>query len=308
MDTETTKSVETMRDFARFFTKKAGVLNELLLESNYGLTEARIIYELNDRQETSAKELATDLELDPGYMSRVLRKFEKQDLIIRQKSDADGRRQLISLSRKGHEEFAILDRRSVRLFGALLKQLTSEKQAQLLTSMNNIQSLLTTPEVSLAPYLLRPHRPGDMGWIIQAHGRIYAEEFGWDNSFEGLVAEIAANFIKNFDAKSECCWMAEKDGQIIGSSVVVRADDTTAKLRLVIVDPAARGLGVGLRLVDECIHFARRAGYSKITLWTNDNLHAAIKVYQKLGFTLVSEEAHHSFGKDLTGQYWQLDL
>ncbi|MEH6477073.1 MAG: GNAT family N-acetyltransferase [Sneathiella sp.] len=193
-------------------------------------------------------------------------------------------------------------------FGNLLEDLNLLDQSKLLSAMEEIQTLLGRQDENAQAYQLRSHRPGDMGWIIGAHGRLYSEEYGWDDTFEAMVAKIAAEFIENFDPKSECCWIAERAGRNIGSAMVVKEDETTAKLRLVIVDPDARGLGVGVKLVEECLNFSRRAGYSKITLWTNDNLHAAIGIYKNLGFKLAGEEPHHSFGADLVGQYWQLDL
>ncbi|OUR77199.1 MarR family transcriptional regulator [Alphaproteobacteria bacterium 46_93_T64] len=301
-------NVEAVRAFTRFYTKKAGVLNELLLESNFGLTEARILYELQTKDQTTAKNLGQELDLDPAYISRVLKKFEKSGLIARKPSSLDRRKQVIFLSDQGKREYKVLDDKSTQLFHDLISELDTENQGKLLSAMNEIRSLLEDDKSSSSSYLLRPHRPGDMGWIIQAHGRTYAEEYGWDETFEAMVAKIAAAFIENFDVKSDCCWIAEKSGQAIGSAVVVREDRETAKLRLVIVDPKARGLGVGVRLVEECINFSRRAGYLKMILWTNDNLYAAIAVYKKLGFKLIRQKPHHSFGKDLVGQIWQLDF
>lgn len=302
------KNVDAVRSFTRFYTKKAGVLNEQLLQSKFGLTEARILYELSARRKLSAKDLAEDLELDPAYVSRVFKKFEKSGYISRTTSSEDKRKFYIRLTIKGQAEFDVLDNRSASLFNDLIAKLNDSEQVQMLSAMNVIQNLLEKPETKPSPYLLRPHRTGDMGWIIGAHGRIYSEEYGWDDTFEAMVAEIASNFLRNFDPKSECCWIAEKDGRQIGSAMTVRENEDTAKLRLVIVDPDARGLGVGVRLVQECIHFSKRAGYSKMVLWTNDNLHAAIAVYRKLGFKLDREEPHHNFGKDLIGQIWSLDL
>lgn len=280
----------------------------MLLGSPFGLTEARILYELASSDRLLAKELASDLDIDAGYLSRVLKKFEAQNLITRKTSQTDRRQQFIVLTAQGREEFNILNRKSAQLFGDMLKQLQSDEQSQLIVAMKTIQSLLDETKANPEPYILRTHQPGDMGWIVQMHGRFYAEEYGWDETFEALVAEITSTFLTNFDAKSECCWIAEKQGHNVGSAMVVRADETTAKLRLVIVDPAARGLGIGQRLVEECIRFATRAQYRKMTLWTQGNLLAAIGIYQKLGFQLVREEAHHSFGHDLNGQYWSLDL
>jgi len=301
-------AVNKVRGFTRFYTKKAGVLNELLLNSNYGLTEARILHELNALGQTTAKHLVAELELDPAYVSRVLKKFEKSGLVARTQSDKDKRLQVIALTDGGKNEYLALNEKSAQLFGSLLEDLNLLDRSKLLSAMDEIQALLGRHDENAQAYQLRSHRPGDMGWIIGAHGRLYSEEYGWDDTFEAMVAKIAAEFIENFDPKSECCWIAERAGRNIGSAMVVKENEATAKLRLVIVDPDARGLGVGVKLVAECINFSRQAGYSKMTLWTYDNLHAAIGIYKKLGFKLAGEEAHHSFGADLVGQYWQLDL
>ncbi len=300
--------VAAFRAFTRFYTRKSGVLHEMLLNSPYGLTEARVLYELANRSEVSARELSFDLGLDAGYVSRVLKKFEKHHLITREVSQQDRRQQLIVLTATGRDEFDDLNVKSAQLFGTMLEKLNHDEQTRLIAAMNTIKNLLDEKKANPSPYLLRPHRPGDMGWIVQNHGQIYSEEYGWDDSFEALVAEIVSAFLTNFDAKSDCCWIAEKDGRNVGSAMIVRADETTAKLRLVIVDPAARGYGIGVRLVQECIRFSKRTGYKTMTLWTQKNLHSAIAIYKKLGFQLVREDTHHSFGHDLVGQYWSLDL
>jgi len=300
--------VAAVRAFTRFYTHKTGVLNERLLGSSLGLTEARILYELANRDNASAKDLSIDLDLDAGYVSRVLKKFKKRDLICRETSPHDRRRQTIALTTTGHRQFNTLNLISAQLFGDLLKKLINQEQSQLITAMNTITALLDENQISPAPFILRPHRPGDMGWIVQAHGCFYTEEYGWDETFEALVAEIVSTFLSNFDTSSDCCWIAEKDGSKVGCSMVVRADKTTAKLRLVLVDPTAWGYGIGIHLVKECIRFSKRAGYNKMTLWTQANLHAAITIYKKLGFKLIKEEAHHSFGHDLLGQNWTLEL
>lgn len=300
--------VAAFRAFTRFYTGKSGVLHERLLNSRFGLTEARVLYELANRDKISARTLSSDLGLDAGYVSRVLKKFENHHLITRETSTHDRRQQLIVLTPAGREEFDNLNVKSAQLFGAMLQKLNHGDQLRLIAAMSTVETLLDETKPKPSPYLLRPHRPGDMGWIVQTHGEIYTEEYCWDDTFEALVAEIAAAFLTNFDSQYECCWIAEKDGRNVGSAMVVRADETTAKLRLVIVDPSARGNGIGVRLVEECIRFAKKSRYDKITLWTQKNLHSAIAIYIKLGFQLVQEEAHHSFGQDLIGQYWSLDL
>lgn len=297
-----------MRHFTRFYTQKAGVLKEALLGSKYNLTEARLLYELDDRLNCSAKELAEDLELDPGYLSRTLSKLQKQGLVEKTRSPLDGRRQLLFLTAKGKAEFETLDQLSSDLFAGLLNELSTHDQERLLGNMQSIERLLSPREKTSAPFLIRPHRPGDMGWIISAHGRIYFEEYGWNSDFEADVAEIAKDFLRNFKPGREICFLAEQDSHVLGSAMVVEADQDTAKLRLVILDKAARGSGMGKKLVQECISFARNAGYSKMTLWTNKNLIAAVELYKRLGFSLIEEEPHHSYGHDLIGQYWSLDL
>ncbi|MCG8492800.1 MAG: helix-turn-helix domain-containing GNAT family N-acetyltransferase [Sneathiellales bacterium] len=307
------KRVARVREFSRFYTRKAGVLNEMLLDSNFGLTEARVMYELNNRTNPTAKELATDLDLDPAYISRLLKKIEKMGVIERRPAPHDGRQQMITLTEKGREEAQMLENRSMNLFGKLIGELTEKDQLSLLGAMEQITSLLDQETVLQKDqddpaFLLRPHRPGDLGWIVSAHGRIYAEEYGWDDSFEALVASIASDFLNNYKEGREFCWIAEKNGETIGSAVVVEEDEITAKLRLVIVDPKARGLKAGLKLVEQCMRSAKKAGYEQMSLWTNDNLTAAINIYKKLGFELIEEEPHHSFGHDLVGQYWKRSL
>ncbi len=307
-DNALTERSTYMRQFTRFYTQKAGVLNEALLGSPYTLTEARLIYELATRTNITARQLCADLELNPGYISRCLKKLEQKKLIIRTVDATDRRQYSLSLSEIGIAEFKKLDQKSSALFQNILADLNPKDQSKLISAMRQIEGLLKPEENHQPPIILRPHKPGDMGWIIKAHAEIYAAEYGWNIEFEQLVAEIAAQFLKNFKPEREICWIAELAGEQIGSAMIVEEDKDTAKLRLVILDPAARGLGVGQRLVEQCIDFARTAGYSRITLWTNSNLHAAIRIYEKLGFTLQSEEPHHSFGKDLVGQLWSRDL
>jgi len=313
MTTTQEDRVSRVREFSRYYTRKAGVLNEMLLDSNFGLTEARVMYELNNRTTPTAKELAVDLDLDPAYISRLLKKIEKMGVIERHPSPHDRRQQMIMLTEKGREEAQMLENRSMKLFGKMIGDLAEEDQQALLDAMDQITRLLEQEdekaEMPEKPaFILRPHRPGDMGWIVSAHGRIYAEEYDWDDSFEALVASIASEFLNNFKEGREFCWIAEKDGETVGSAVVVEEDQKTAKLRLVIVDPKARGLKAGLKLVEQCMRSAKEAGYEQISLWTNANLTAAINIYKKLGFKLIEEEPHHSFGHDLVGQYWKRSL
>ncbi|HZS84086.1 MAG TPA: bifunctional helix-turn-helix transcriptional regulator/GNAT family N-acetyltransferase [Stellaceae bacterium] len=300
--------IALMRRFNRFYTAKIGVLREGLLDSAFPLPEARVLYELANRERPVAAELAKDLGLDPGYLSRILRGFERRGLLSRQPSPEDGRRSLLSLTEAGRQAFAPLDARSRSEIGAMLVGLSAGEQRRLIEAMRTIESLLGAVTKGKPPYLLRPHRPGDMGWIVHRQAVLYAEEYGWDEQFEALIAEIAAGFIKRFDPKRERCWIAEREGEIVGSVFLVKKSATAAKLRLLYVEPEARGLGIGSRLVAECIRFARQVGYRKITLWTNSILVAARHIYEAAGFRLVGEEAHHSFGHDLVAETWELRL
>lgn len=307
-ETDFPARVEAVRRFNRFYTRQIGVLQEGLLQSPFSLTEARVLYELAHQKETTATALGEELGLDAGYLSRILRGFQKQGLIDKKPSETDGRQSLLRLTASGKKAFARIDKDSQREIGAMLQSLPAAGQSRLIEAMGTIEELLGARPEPRVPYILRPHQPGDMGWVVQLHGALYAKEYGWDEQFEALIAEIVAQFLRSFDPKRERCWIAEKDGENVGSVFLVRESDTVAKLRLLLVDPKARGLGIGARLVDECTRFARQVGYRKITLWTNSVLHAARRIYEAACFRLVHEEAHHSFGHDLTGQTWELDL
>jgi DNA-binding MarR family transcriptional regulator/GNAT superfamily N-acetyltransferase len=300
--------VEAVRRFNRFYTLQIGVLREGLSKTPFSLTEGRVLWELAHREETTAAGLGRELGLDAGYLSRILNGFQKQGLIDRRPSKADGRQSLLRLAHKGREAFAVLDGSTRAEIAAMLGGLPAPDQGRLIRAMETIRELLGPPAENKAPYLIRTHQPGDMGWVVHRHGVLYAEEYGWDERFEALVARIVAQFIEGFDPKRERCWIAEKDGGIVGSVFLVKESETVAKLRLLLVEPKARGLGLGGRLVDECIRFARRAGYKKMVLWTNDVLVAARRIYERAGFRLVHEEPHHSFGSDLVGQTWELEL
>jgi DNA-binding MarR family transcriptional regulator/N-acetylglutamate synthase-like GNAT family acetyltransferase len=304
-DKDFDRRVGVVRRFNRFWTRQIGVLREGYLESRFSLTEVRVLFELAHREETTASELGGELGLDAGYLSRLLGGFEKGGLIHKRPSEADGRRSLLRLTEQGLETFAPLDARSRSDIGAILGSLTVAEQERLVGAMRTIEGLLSEEEGS---YLLRPHESGDMGWVVYRHGVLYAGEYGWDERFEALVAEIVAKFIREYDPKLERCWMAERDGENVGCVFLVKQSEEIARLRLLLVEPQARELGIGSRLVEECIRFARRAGYQKITLWTNDVLYAARRIYQGVGFRLVHEEPHHSFGHDLVGQTWELEL
>ncbi len=302
-------AVAAIRRFNRLYTKQIGVLNEHLLKSSYSLTEVRVLYELANSGSTTATALGDELSLDPGYLSRMLRKFQDNGLLERTASEADARNILLSLTEKGREEFAPLNASSDAEVAAMLSKLTVEQQHQLLGSMQRIERLLQLDRTQKSePYLLRQHQPGDMGWVVHRHGVLYAQEYGWDERFEALVAEIAAAFVQNYDPKCERCWIAEREGEIVGSVFLVKKDDEVAKLRLLLVEPSARGLGIGKRLVDECVRFARQVGYKKITLWTQSNLTAARNIYERANFQLVSQQKHKSFGTELVAETWDLNL
>ncbi|HKE56686.1 MAG TPA: helix-turn-helix domain-containing GNAT family N-acetyltransferase [Pyrinomonadaceae bacterium] len=302
-------NTDAVRHFNRFYTRHIGVLNEGLLASPFSLTEARVIYELAQRGSATATELGNELELDPGYLSRIIRNFEQRRLVNKKAAKTDARQSVLSLTARGRKEFAKLNQLSRNQVDALLHSLSVLDQKRLLAAMKTIEEVLDgAPADEKLSYILRLPQAGDMGWVVQANGTLYAQEYGWDESYEALVAKIVADFVKNLDAKKERCWIAEKDGQNVGSVFLVKESDQVAKLRLLIVDPKARGLGIGKRLVAECTRFARQAGYKKITLWTNSVLLAARKIYQQAGYKLVKEEKHHSFGHDLVGETWELEL
>jgi len=300
--------IAAVRRFNRFYTRRIGVLQEGLLRSPFSLTEARVLYELAHREDATASALVRDLGLDAGYLSRLLKGFEERGLIRRAASPLDARQSLLSLTTLGRAAFAPLDHRSQDEIGAMLRALPAPAQNRLVEDMAEIETLLGERPAPAVPYILRPHRPGDLGWIVHRHGALYAGEYGWDDSFEALVAEIAAKFLRDFDARRERCWIAEREGEILGSVMVVRQSDEVAKLRLLLVEPHARGLGVGRRLVAECIAFARQAGYRRITLWTQRGLDAARRIYEHAGFRLASEHRHRSFGRDLVAQTWEMQL
>jgi DNA-binding MarR family transcriptional regulator/GNAT superfamily N-acetyltransferase len=300
--------VEAIRRFNRLFTRWIGVLREGLLHSSYSLTEARVLFELANREELSASELVRELGLDPGYMSRTLGGLERQGLVEKVRSETDGRRRILSLTAEGEEAFEVLDSRSREEVSEMLGGLSEEEQRRLLEAMRTIEGIFEKGLKFSEPFVLRPHEPGDMGWVVYRHGVLYAGEYGWDERFEALVARIVADFIDGYDPKKERCWIAEMGGDRVGCVFVVKASDTVAKLRLLLVEPEARGVGLGSRLVEECIRFARNRGYEKLTLWTNSVLDAARHIYEEHGFVLVEEEEHHSFGHDLVGQNWELAL
>ena len=306
--TQFEQRIASVRQFNRFYTERIGVLAEGLLESPFSLTEARVLYELANREKPVSSDLVRDLGLDSGYLSRILRNFESRRMLERETSQTDGRQRLLSLTAYGREVFVPLDACSREKIGALIRELRESDQQRLVEAMQSIESILGRPKRTAPAYLLREPRAGDLGWVIQRHGAIYAQEYGWNEEFEALVAEVVANFIRNFDAQEERCWIVERDCENVGSVLVVRASEKVAQLRLLLVEPSARGLGIGSRLVEECLRFARQSGYERMTLWTNNVLLAARRIYERAGFRMTAEEPHHSFGHDLIGETWEMDL
>ncbi len=309
--------IEALRGFNRFYTHRIGALHEGLLHTTFSLTESRLLWELAHRGSTTAATLARELELDAGYLSRLLRGFKQRGLVKTLRSKDDGRHLLLTLTAAGRRAFAPLDERSRNEVGALLGTLTEPQQQQLLQALATVRRLLgDAPRAPPPAFILRPHRAGDIGWVISRHGALYAQEYGWDMRFEALVGQIASRFVEQFDAAREACWIAERDGANVGSAFLVQARDEAtnapepgvAQLRMLLVEPSARGLGLGAALVDACEGFARRRGYQTIRLWTNSNLVAARGIYRKAGYQLVASEVHHSFGHDLVGETWELGL
>lgn len=306
MNATTDARVDALRAFSRSYTRVLRVLDEGLLETPYSLTEARILYELAHLDVMDAVALRRELGLDAGYLSRIVRRFEVDGLVIQRRSPVDARRQVLQMTPHGRDVFAVLDARSAEQARALLSALDDDSQRRLVAAMATVRRALEPS--STAPVALRAPGPGDFGWVVARHGAIYADEFGWDATFEALVARIVADYVDQHDAAREAAWIATIDGDNAGCVFCVHKDDATAQLRLLLVEPDARGRGVGSLLVDACIDFARQAGYQRITLWTNDVLVAARRIYEAAGFRLINEVPHSSFGVDLVGQNWQLEL
>ena len=299
--------LDAVRGFNRFYTNKLGLLAKGYLDTDYTLTEARILYEIGARKRLSATELNRELGLDPAYLSRILKKFREAGFIENEPDPADGRSQILTVTTKGRAEFEMLGELSRRQIAADLDGIEDTRRQALIGAMNTIRATLD-PSMPAGPAIIRPHRVGDIGWIIEAQAKAYTAEYGWNEKFEGLVAEVAGKFLTNFNPERERCWIAERNGQRVGSIVAADGGDGIAKLRLLYLSPEARGLGLGRMLVEECIRFAKLAGYRQISLWTNDILTAAIHIYMKAGFRLVSEERHAMFGPECNGQTWVLDL
>jgi DNA-binding MarR family transcriptional regulator/GNAT superfamily N-acetyltransferase len=299
--------VAAVRAFNRFYTARIGVLRDGLLRTPHSLTEARVLYELGQRDVTEVADLRREMDIDAGFLSRLLARLQGDGLVARERSTDDARRHRIRLTEEGRAAFTELDRRSADEIGAVLDALPEDDQRRLVAAMDTVQQVLTQAPPS-AGFVLRGPRPGDLGWIVEAHGRLYAREYGWDETFEALVARIVADYANEHDPRREAAWIAEVDGEPAGCVLCVRREDDVAQLRLLLVDPRARGRGIGARMIEECLGFARRAGYARITLWTNDVLHEARRLYERAGFELVESAPHHSFGHDLVEQTWARDL
>jgi DNA-binding MarR family transcriptional regulator/GNAT superfamily N-acetyltransferase len=302
------QEVAAVRAFNRFYTRKLGIIEPKLLHSPFTLQEARIIYEIVHRPACTASDLTRDLGLDPGFLSRTLQALQRRQIVTRKPSKDDGRVNELALTATGRAAQAELERRSCEQVGSLLASLEDGQRTALVQAMTTIEQTLERPTVKPAAFIMRSHRPGDIGWVISSQARAYAEEYGWDISYEALVAEICAQFIRNYDPSREHCWIAEAGGEPLGSIFLVKGTDNVAKLRLLLVEKKARGLGVGRALVEQCILTAREKGYKEMTLWTQSILVAARGIYQAAGFHRVKEEPHHSFGVDLVGETWEMKL
>ncbi len=303
------RHVDDVRHFNRFYTRQIGLLQQGYLNSPFSLTEVRVLYELAHHDATTATVLCRELDLDPGYLSRILRGFLKRGLIDRQTSRDDGRQSVVRLTPRGQEVFAPLNTGAAVQIGALLERLSDAQRSRLVDAMQTIQGLLDQrAQREPVAYVLRPPRAGDMGWVVQRHGVLYAQEYGYDEHFEALVATIVAKFVAHFDARRERCWIAERDGEPVGCIFLVKSSKRIGKLRLFLVEPTVRGVGIGARLIEECVRFARSAGYRRIRLWTQSELLAARRLYARAGFRLIAEEPHHSWSKDLVSETWELKL
>ena len=300
--------IKAIRHFNRFYTRQIGLLNLGLLDSPYSLTEARVIYELAQKETCTATELGSELNLDMGYLSRILASFQKNGLLQKEPAPRDKRQSLLRLSPSGQQAFTMLNERSSQEINNMLNALSAPEQQRLVKAMRTVEALLDPQAQERPAVIIRPLQPGDLGWVVSRHGTLYAQEYHWDISFEGFVAQIAADYLKNLDPQKENGWIAEVNGENAGCVFLVKKSDEVAKLRMLLVEPSARGLGIGKRLVQECIRFARQCGYRKMTLWTQSFLLAARHIYQQAGFRLTESAANHEFGQDLISETWDLDL
>jgi DNA-binding MarR family transcriptional regulator/GNAT superfamily N-acetyltransferase len=308
MPTVSDRNVAAVRRFNRFYTQRLGLLHDGGLYAPFSLTEARVLYELAQHSACTASQVASELALDHGYLSRILRGFESRDLIARARATHDGRQALLSLTRSGRRQFNLLDQRARKHVAELLHGIPTAARQRLVAAMGTIEAAIGPREASDADYLIRPARPGEMGWVLARHGAIYAQEYGWGPRFEALVADIVAQYASKHDRRRECCFIAELASEPVGSAFVMRSSDRVAKLRLLIVEPKARGLGIGRRLVEESLKFARRAGYEAMTLWTQKVLSSARRIYAQAGFTLVESQRHRTWGVSMIGETWQRRL
>ena len=306
-------TIRAVRRFNRFYTRQIGVLRKNYLDGPYSLGEMRVLYELAQNEKLTASDIARALDLDMGYLSRLLRNFQKRGIISRTTSKTDARQSYLALTARGRKMFAPMEQRSQQFAASMLARLDGAQQEQIVSAMNAIETLLAgTPAATASArptYTLREPRAGDFGWIVSRHAELYFQEYGWAGPFEGLCAQIVADFVNNFDPAREQCWIAEMNGENVGCVMLVKDDQPdVARLRLLLVDPKARGLGLGARLVDECVRFARDKGYAKVTLWTHSVLAAARHVYEDAGFKLTSSEPRQSWGKDVVAEFWDLEL
>jgi DNA-binding MarR family transcriptional regulator/predicted N-acetyltransferase YhbS len=308
VDEALARRVADVRAFNRFYTLRIGLLGEGLHDSPFSLTEVRVLYEIAERTGLTAATLARELRFDPAYLSRMIKKFKAAGLIDRRPAESDRRERVLTLTKAGRDVIDPLIAASNGQVAEMLSAFDAPRQETLIAAMRSIREILELESAAAEPWLIRPPRPGDIGWIVHRHGVLYSRDYGWNANFEGFVAEIAGKFAQSHDASREHCWIAERHGDIIGSVFLMRQDDQVAKLRLLYVEPAARGLGVGRRLVEQCLHFARSAGYRRIVLWTNDSLTSARRIYEAAGFRLVAEEPHCMFGPPMVGQDWELEL
>jgi len=302
------ESVAELRRFSRFYTKQIGLLAKGFLKTRFSLTQARILYELANHEQHTASDIINELGIDPGHLSRILSNFEKEGLIHKVRSKSDSRRRILNLTSQGQNAFSVLNERSMEEAEGLLLRLTGEERRRLLNAMQTIENILGDDSKPPTSYLLRFNSPGDIGWIIHRHGVVYSEEYGFDETFEALVAEILVQFIRKNDPKRECIWIAEQDGERVGAVMIVDAGEQIAQLRLLLVEPRVRGRGIGKQLINECIKFSKRNRYRKIKLWTQSNLLEARHLYAKAGFKMVDEYPHKSFGLNLIAEFWELSL
>jgi DNA-binding MarR family transcriptional regulator/N-acetylglutamate synthase-like GNAT family acetyltransferase len=308
VDATSPRCIEAVRRFSRFYTRQLGLLRDGSLGTSFSATQRRVIDELAHRGRATAAELSHELGIDPGYLSRILRSFEQHGLVDRRPSETDGRQTILQLTRGGHDAFTTINARSQHEIAAMVERLTPADRERLAHALGTAEELLSAPAAQTVPYILRPPQPGDMGWIVHRHGVLYAREYGWDERLEACVAGIVGGFVERHDAQRERCWVAEVGMEVAGSVLLVKQSEAVATLRLLYVEPNVRGVGIGSRLVDECVRFARQAGYRWIRLWTPSVLTAARRIFERAGFLLVHQEPHRDFGHDLVGEARELRL